>query len=226
MASIYAGKTSSQPSIAQAYMDLNKPSGTALNELLLAVIQTNGMGISLIPPGWSEIGTQIHDCYIYQKIVSSEEPASYRWTRSGTNAGWAGVLMRWRGGANVSPIQTFARSDQAGNDPALAPSVTTTRSSTTLVFVYGSMNENLPAPHSDIFPGSMTQIHTAEQETNPYGFALAVGYEHQGAKGASGTRSWTPYSSGDVQENLDFQECSTIALEPTNRAATQGVVAI
>lgn len=81
---------------ASSNFTINKPTGTAEGDLMIAVISVDDGGISAVPAGWTAISSSYElACY---KIAGASEGASYTWTpQFGGVHGWAGGIATYRG---------------------------------------------------------------------------------------------------------------------------------
>lgn len=106
-------------------LTINKPTGTANNDLMVSFIYTNGLAGGITPPaGWTEVldssmSTESANVQICYKTASSEG-SSYNFT-TGTATDITGFIITYRNGAydtvgSTLPTTTTASSITVGND--------------------------------------------------------------------------------------------------------------
>lgn len=116
------GLSSSQTSVT-----INKPTGVADGDLMIATIHTNNQTVTA-PSGWSLLDSQLSGVmrnHVYYKVASSEG-SSYAWSiPNGSNIG--GAITAWRGvhTANSFEDHDFTTSGTNEDEPRVGPSVTT-----------------------------------------------------------------------------------------------------
>jgi len=167
-----------------------EPTGTAQNDILLAVI--NATTSPTGPAGWTQVGSIRNASGEYTGvwwIRRGSSAPSYTWT--GTIDG--GVVAAFRGASNL-----LSASAQSAAGSAVSPSVTTTFDNSMIVCLYGDAGSS-----SITAPSGMTLT---------TGFFNAVAYVLQASAGASGTKTWggTSLPVGSW----------TIALEPADKSFT------
>lgn len=106
-------------------LTINKPTGTADNDLMVSFIYTNGLAGGITPPaGWTEVldsrmsgdSANVQICY----KTASSEGSSYNFT-TGTATDITGFIITYRNGAydtvgSTLPTTTTASSITVGND--------------------------------------------------------------------------------------------------------------
>lgn len=131
---------------------VNKPSGTADGDLLIAHIsgadQISGTNNISAPGGWTTLGSQSAgasgsaDLFVFYKIASSEG-ASYSFTnQSGANLLMAGAIYRIDGHGNAPSIQiALDGDDTADSTPTFTNTVTPLIANSLLLFLL-TANDN------------------------------------------------------------------------------------
>jgi MSHA biogenesis protein MshQ len=159
---------------------VNKPSGVATGHLLLAqIVVWDGTGTNTptAPGGWNLIR---HDfvsyngnkmtSWLYYKVATATEPASYGWTISSQYA--AGVIGAWQGASSVLPIDNASGATAAGASPLpdAAPSLTPAYNSELQVYFYGAQSAVGP---SITLPGAIAE--RMDASSSKEGFGLGFG---------------------------------------------------
>jgi hypothetical protein len=135
-----AGNTTAnvQTSSGDNSFNINKPTATAQNDLLIAAIYLEkGSGVTVTPPAGFTLIRSTNDgtnfgMRTYWKIAGSSEPASYSFTLS-TSGKYAASLSRITGAGITAPImESTGNSGSSGN--AVAPSLITSTATLVLSF--------------------------------------------------------------------------------------------
>ena len=130
-----------------------KPSGTAVDDRLLAVIAVDGHlpGVST-PTGWSKLFERENSndnrvtMAVYQRVAGASEPTNHTFSWSSGTEKAVGGILRYDGVDTSSPIDAWAT--QTGSDSSpIAPSVTTTVDNVMVVRAFGSDHDDLPVTH-------------------------------------------------------------------------------
>jgi hypothetical protein len=128
---------------------VNKPSGTAENDVLIALVYIEDhIGSSITPPsGWTQLrrsdqsGPPPFDYshVTYWKRAGASEPGSYQWSWTGTKYREAFIIAVQGCATSGDPIDVEAATVNGAQDDApVAPSVTTTVADTLLLCIYTS----------------------------------------------------------------------------------------
>lgn len=146
---------------SRANSTINKPSGTADGDLLIAqfVLERDGSAHSATPPaGWTLLDDFTFDAfsayyrtYLYWKIAGGSEPSSYTWTH--TTGLSSGLLVAYSGVNASTPFDVaYSRADKIldgpGDATAIAPSITTVTADTMLLTLRTSWDGNTVSPTS------------------------------------------------------------------------------
>ena len=94
---------------------VNKPSGVATGDLLLAALDVRRAPNITAPAGWTLIrtttnGTAMRQA-VYYRIATASEPSSYRWTFSDTRSA-AATILAYRGAAAADARRRVDRSHE------------------------------------------------------------------------------------------------------------------
>ncbi|HTT08850.1 MAG TPA: DUF6701 domain-containing protein [Gammaproteobacteria bacterium] len=169
---------------------INKPGGTAVNDVMIAQIALKGVVATVTPPavGWNLIdqrststaGGQITQA-VYWRRVAAGEPANYTWSWTGARNA-AGGITAYRGvDASGSPIDVFGAVTRNNNATITLPNVTTTTPSAMLVALLGSSRASTHstatgmAEHYDVNVGTTTAGVTVSEDDQTLAAAGASG---------------------------------------------------
>lgn len=194
-------------------LTIDKPSGVAAKDLLLAQITFHsGLNITVNPPsGWvlvlrtnreTDIGQAI-----YYRIATADDVAatSYSWGISPSEKA-AGAILRYTDVRPVDPVNVSAGSSGESN-PLTAPSVTTTEANTLLVTFFGVKKTTTLT-----VPSGMTARYTGNYFQNPQDVTVLVADVARPSSGATGART---SSAGSV----DKWVAQSVALREASPAA-------
>ena len=180
----------------QANAVVNKPTGTASGDLLLAVVNTSAAGSTLTVPSGFTGGGQIAGTgmwVVWNPSAGGSEPTSYTFTRSSPpSAPIYVLLMRITGHDPAAPIEAYdgiwGTSSVSG--ALLAPSVTAT-AATFLLSVATRSGDVAPTV---TFPAGMTSAINDTSAANSADYAATQTV----SAGATGTRSWSFTGTGST----------------------------
>jgi len=123
---------------------VNKPSGVAAGDLLLATLEIDSDPTTVTgPAGWTRLmdtvgapGTAMtYHTQVWWKLAGASEPASYGWTVSGTP--WVDIgLLAYRNVNQASPIDVFSGRDSGTTRTPTTDSVTTTGPNELVVAIF------------------------------------------------------------------------------------------
>jgi GDSL-like Lipase/Acylhydrolase family len=127
------------------------PLGEAAGDVLIGALQLNGSGTVTAPSGWALIGSTSSGgdvTYTYDKVAGTNEPGSYTWT-STTYSNGSLAILDYTGIDTTTPVNAWAGNSGIGS--ALAPAVTTTTSTVSVVVVTwdGGPSNLMPTASSD-----------------------------------------------------------------------------
>jgi hypothetical protein len=188
-------------------LTINAPTGITANDLLLAVISTDGSVTFDAPPtGWTLINQGQSDVSastlaVFYKIAGSAEPAAYTFTWTAVQQA-AGAILRYTGVETATPINAFATAIGTSAAPT-APSVTTSVADTMVVRIFGADDNETIAP-----PAGNTERVNLQSTTGTGTTSLGVADRTQAAAGVTGSAAFT---YGDNEE----WRAMTVALNPS-----------
>jgi len=195
---------------------VNKPSGVATGDLLIAqIVVWDGTGTNTpaAPGGWNLIR---HDfvsyngnkmtSWLYYKVATATEPASYSWTISSQYA--AGVIGAWQGASSVLPIDNASGATAGGFSPLpdAAPSLTPANNNELQVYFYGAQSAVGP---SITLPALITERMDAVSSKEGYG----LGFGDLAAP-PSGTPSLTYTAVGTQDSGTLVMSAQAVLLIP------------
>ena len=145
MAIVHEASATNQLSGSSSDITINKPTGTASGDVLVAAIYSAGNNITDTPPsGWTQV-TKVNinnrQLWLYYKVAGGSEPASYTWTASYSNAG--GGIDRYSGVDNTTPEDATVTTNNGTGTSATYSGVTTSTDGAMLVGTACSNNINV-----------------------------------------------------------------------------------
>ncbi len=170
---------------------ISKPTGTAQNDLLIAVVSTDGSPTISPPGGWTEIDQgqcASSQCTlgVWRLAAGASEPSSYNFTWSGGQDA-AGAILRYSNTHVESNVVDIFGSATGTDTAPTAPSVTTTVANTLVLRVMSN-------DHLDLDPAAVPGGTTGRfaLETSGAGSVGGAGADAQQASiGATGTAAFT-----------------------------------
>jgi len=202
---------------------VNRPAAAATGDILLAQIVVwdgTGTNVPFAPGGWTSIrhdtvisnnGNRITS-WLYYKIASAAEPASYGWTISSQWA--AGVMGAWQGASSVTPIDKASGATAAGASPLTdaAPSLTPANNNELQVHFYGAQSVTGP---TITLPAAITK--RLDIISSKEGFGVGFG---DLAAPSAGTASPTYAATGTQDSGTLVMTAQAILLIPGPLSAT------
>jgi len=188
------------PSDSNTTIVIQKPSGTAQNDLLITAVATDGdTSGSLSPPsGWTSINCGVNGTEVtlgaWRKIAGASEPASYNfsWTGGQKAYGW---IMRFTGHNSTNPINgTPATANQTSMTPT-SPAVTTTVPNC-LILRLGAFDDTSVAQDNPNLLSGHTTI-TADSSGSSDSPTYQAAGTAQSGTGAI-TVPWPAHQAGDI----------------------------
>lgn len=148
MAFAYRSSTSAGNASGGA-LSINKPTGTASGDLLVAVLylESDTNTFSSVPAGWQLAGSQantgLFKIWVYYLWAGGSEPASYSWTPT-TNAWRTWTMAAYSGGGGSGTQPDVANGSQGDGvviaTDQTAPSITPSTDHDLLIFSYGNFS--------------------------------------------------------------------------------------
>ncbi|MEX1254160.1 MAG: hypothetical protein WEE64_07455 [Dehalococcoidia bacterium] len=201
-------------------MTVNKPAGTAQDDVLIALVYLEHGTATITPPsGWTlvrdslQTGPPTYDYrhVTYWKRAGGSEPSSYEWSFSASAYREALVIAVQGCVASGSPIDAEAATANSGQDDApVAPSVTTTVVDTLLVAVCTTADGGAAVWS----PGSSGMTERVDS------VSIAAYDVVQASAGATGSKM----VSCTGGSNPEWHVCGAIALKPPAGAAVSQTI--
>jgi hypothetical protein len=219
-------------------LTINVPAGTTVDDVMTAGItfrpcsttdNANCTKTVATPAGWTLVdsadqktggGTGGYGIrlYVYRRVVTGTEPASYTWTFSGSPAltGASGGILTFSGVDTANPVvATGDQIDPAGQNHT-APSIDTgTVTNTMLVSTHAALSSGTWTR-----PTGMTERVDRASLTTPddLGLSLEINTEARAAAGATGSRtavmSNPPTGDTGMGHMLALRPATTVAVVP------------
>ncbi|HTT10654.1 MAG TPA: hypothetical protein VMG60_07180 [Burkholderiaceae bacterium] len=219
-------------------LTINVPTGTTVNDVMIASVtfrpcssnDGNNCTKTITPPtGWTLVdsidqksggGTGGYGVrlFVYQRVVTGTEPASYTWTFGGSPAltGAVGGILTFDGVDNSSPVVATADQANGANQSQPAPSVNAGGvNNTLLVTTHATLSSGTFAP-----PAGMTERVDRASLTTPddLGLSLEMNTLAFTGTGATGTKTATlsnpPVADDGAAESLLLRPDTSVATIP------------
>jgi hypothetical protein len=183
--------SSSASTDASTTLTINRPSGVAAGDVLVAEVNNRG-GADLSSSGWTQIrdtfrGPSDHMTTFY-RVVGASPPSTFTFT-SEDPYGKAGGIVAWRNIDAGAPIATSSGNSGSGTT-VTASGITTVDPSSPVLFVAGVMDQTTASP-----PSGFTERGDAAS-AGTYKATAESASTMQVAAGASGSKSATVDSAG------------------------------
>ena len=169
---------------------INKPSGLATGDLMIAGLDVIGTPTITPPPGWTAVRTDINGTRmrqeIFYRVAGSSEPKSYSW-RFSTKGSAAAIILAYRGAATTAPVIDASSGQVNPTSTSIgAPGVTTTAQDSVIVGFFGMAGSSLITP-----PTGTIERAEISQNGAPNRIVLEAADEILALVGDSGPRTAT-----------------------------------
>ena len=179
---------------------IDRPPGTAQSDVMIAAIGMRPSSATITPPsGWTLVrridngNSNSNSLAVYRRIAGSSEPASYKWTLSGSNYAVGGI-QSFFGIDTANPIDVENGQTTANGTAHATPSVTTTVANAILVTSHTFSSNRSWSP-----PSGMTEaFDISAGPDSAGGQAIEGNYDVQATAGATGTKTATVGGDADV----------------------------
>jgi peptidoglycan/xylan/chitin deacetylase (PgdA/CDA1 family) len=173
---------------------LNKPSGTASGDVLIAAIEISGTTTVTAPSGWVLIRSTTSGSALtqasYVHTAGASEPSSYQWQFSSSRLASATVAA-YVGVNGTTPVDVSSGGSSSGSTSIIAPSLTTTTTGDLLIGAFGG------AANASVTPATgMLEENEQLAGTGNSRLVIELCDQQLGAAGATGTRTATLSKSG------------------------------
>ena len=201
-------------------VNISKPAGVVIGDVMIARIVTKGIPPITPPAGWTFVRRTENAAkmalVVYYKIADAGEPASYTWVASGgTNLG-AGI-QAYSGVDNTTPLDVENGQTTSGSLHA-TPSVTTTVANTMLVTTHAAKAANATWTP----PGGMAERYEASDPN----VAMEGSDVLQTAAGATGVKTATSSKASRDSATHILALKPAIAGEDLDLAVIKSVVTV
>jgi hypothetical protein len=190
-------------------LTINKPTGTASGDVMIASIAVRPSSATITASGWTLIrrinnsNSNDNSLAVYYKVAGGSEPSTYSFTFSTSN-GSAGGISSFTNVDNTTPVDVEAGQNTANGLSLPAPSVTTHFASDLIVTSHAfSSSSKFTAPS-----GMTEAFDVASDNTSSGGESIEGNYKSQTSIGATGTLTATAANDADVGN------AHTLALKP------------
>ncbi|MFA9432480.1 putative Ig domain-containing protein [Egicoccus sp. AB-alg2] len=166
---------------------VQRPSGVAAGDVLVAAVTVYGNANITAPSGWNLVrndanGTNMRQA-VFSRVAASNEAASYTWTLS-TRTSATVVVVAYRGVDAAQPVDVAGGQANAASRSIATPSVTTTGGDRLLIAFFGFRNSTT----IDQPEGMIEQAEVLQSSGNDK-LALSIADEVRPSAGATGTRT-------------------------------------
>ncbi len=169
---------------------LNIPSGTAVGDLLVAVMVVDGNDPITAPAGWNVVSTNVSSnrvsVGVWWKLAGSSEPSShtFSWTDTEQFYGW---IMRFTGHDPASPVNATAVDTGSASSPN-SPAVTTSVDNCMVLRIGGFDDDDMTIGDTGLT--GHTTINMDENKSGAGTVSGGAGYVMQATAGDAGTNSF------------------------------------
>jgi hypothetical protein len=173
---------------------LNKPSGTASGDVLVAAIEISGTTTVTAPSGWTLVRSTTSGSTLtqatYVHIAGSSEPSSYQWRFAASRLA-SGAVAAYVGVDGTTPVDVSSGGSSSGSTSIVGPSVTTTTAGELLIGAFGGAANASLTP-----PTGMLEENEQLAGTGNNRVVVELSDQQLGAAGATGNRTATLSKSG------------------------------
>jgi RHS repeat-associated protein len=202
-------------------LTINVPSGTALNDVLLASVSVRPSSATIsAPTGWTLVrrvdntAGQTTSLAVFRKVAGSSEGTSYAFDVSGA-AYATGGIQAFFNVDTANPIDVENGQATASALTHAAPSITTTVGNTVLVSSHTFATSTTWTPPTGMTEAFDTQF---QPVAAGQGHSIEGNYAEKAAIGASGTKTAT--AAGTAGTNADIGATHILALRPAAQILT------
>lgn len=157
---------------------VGKPSGVMPGDVLITqivIFDGTATNVPMAPPGWTVIRHDLIDSgshrltsWLYYRVASGSEPASYDWSLARQFA--AALMGDWRGASSTPLDQSSGAAAIGGPASAAAPSLTPANNNELEVYFYGAQNSGPPRITVPAAINARANVSSTKE-----GFAIAFG---------------------------------------------------
>lgn len=195
-------------------LSINKPTGVAQGDVMLATVTATGTGAITAPSGWTVVtnttqGTTLREA-TYYKVAGASEGASYSWSL-GTSRSTSGGIVDYSGINQTAPVDASATATATSGN-AVAASVTTSAASDKVVAAVSF------ATATTVTPGAAT---TERYDVSSGSTTSEAADFTQASAGATTAKTATPAASGSawIAATVALRDASQAVLSVSTTAA-------
>jgi hypothetical protein len=209
----FVAATSANNGAGATTLVINKPTGVAQGDVMLATVTATGTPAPTTPSGWtvakSTSGTALRQA-TYYKVAGAGEPASYSWALGSSRAA-SGGIVDYSGVNQTAPVDATAGASGASGN-AVAASVTTAAANDQVLAIVSFATSTTVTADST----------TAERyEASSSSTTGEVADFVQATAGATSAKTATPAASGSawIAATVALRDASQAALSVSTAAA-------
>jgi len=169
-----------------------KPAVVTSGNALVAIFSVNTITntVTAVPTGWTLLASQegiTQGIWVYTKLATGAEPATYQWTMSATGSSWQGAVLQYSGvDTTTAPFNDGTATSQTGTNSTshVCPTMTTLTDGAMVIGVVAN------AGIGTYTWSVMTEELDARQETGN-SFGMSAADIIQTTAGATGTFTGT-----------------------------------
>ena len=188
-------------------LTIDKPDSVAQNELMVAVITTDGNTVDISCAGWTVIQesyTSAVSCATFYKVAGAGEADDYTFAWSGNEQAY-GFIMRITGNHTSIPVNASALGTGTGGSPT-CPTVTTDKEDCLILRIFGADDDDRTLDGGN--PADTTVISVDDTSDGLYG----RGYYGDGYYGQDGGGFCTGGAARENQASPGASETATFTL--------------
>jgi hypothetical protein len=189
-----AFRSATGTTVTATSITLNRPSGTASGDVLVAAIDISGTTTVTAPSGWTLVRSTTSGSSLtqatYVHTAGTSEPSSYQWRFSSSRLA-SGVVAAYVGVNGTTPVDVSSAGSSSGSTSIVGPSVTTTTAGDLLLGAFGATANASVTP-----PTGMLEENEQLAGSGNTRVLTELSDQQLGAVGATGTRTATLSKSG------------------------------
>jgi hypothetical protein len=200
----------------------NVPAGTIEGDVMLAFVYKAADSVHTVsaPGGWTALSSgaqQTTNLYgrVWYRVAGDSEPGSYTWSVSSTGI-WGVAISTFRGVSSGSPINANAGDTYTTQDPATAPTVTTTLPTNIVTFRASRDNSTAEVTHT---ASGVTELADWGNDGGASTRNGAIYFDSAAVTAGSGRGGLSVNPSGSVTDGVMFTIALTVFSELDANAA-------
>lgn len=188
---------------------INKPSGTASGDTMVAFLEAGGGITFTLPSGWTLVSNYQNasanmTSAIAYKVAGGSEGSSYSFGASDALTPFCGMILTYRGVNNVNPVNvnTESNTGTTGTSAVAAPSATSTALGWYVWFRAGKISETDPTENDFSVSGGTSRQLTSNRGGSTGYFIRAADSNANLAVGSNSGATFTRSGSGTFSGSL------------------------